>query len=435
MLAPTYQSTLRYLYGLQRRGMKFGLRNIKRLLRSVGNPEKRLRTIHVGGTNGKGSTAAFLASVFTAAGYRTGLYTSPHLVRFTERIRMNGQEIPEAQLVEYVRHLRPMIDKTAATFFEATTCIAFQYFADEGVDIAVIEVGLGGRLDSTNVIFPMVSIITNISLEHTEYLGTTLVQIAREKGGIIKPGIPCVTASTERFVVRTLERIAERRGTRLYEAARRVKVDVQEDQSNFVASFFGRRLTIRNVRLGLRGNHQVVNAATAMAALDILHSQKGFRANFRRIGAAAVRRGFERVRENTGLRGRLESVGNRYLLDVAHNAEGMRTLISALPSDSRQHLVAVFGVLQDKDYKTMCRLLGQSVRHIVACRPRTPRALGVSPIVRELRRLGVAHSRAGTVRQALTLARRRAGPGGRILVTGSHYVVGEALEILAERDA
>lgn len=415
--------------------MKFGLRNIKRLLKSVGNPEKRFRSIHVGGTNGKGSTSAFLASVFTEAGYRTGLYTSPHLVRFTERIRINGREMPEERLVEYVRRLRPMIEETGATFFEATTCIAFQYFADEAVDIAVIEVGLGGRLDATNVIVPMISIITNISLEHTEYLGATLVQIAREKGGIIKRGVPCVTASTERSVVRTLQRISDHKKARLYEAARRVKPDVRGDESSFVVSFRGRRLTVKNVRLGLRGNHQVANATTALAVLDILQSQKSFRSCFGRVGAKTIRRGFERVIKNTGLRGRLEAVGRMYLFDVAHNAEGMRALVSALPSDARQTLVAVFGVLQDKDYKTMCRVLGGSVRHILAVRPRTPRGLRTSLIVHEVRRLGVPHSRAGSVQQALRRARRLAGPRGKILVTGSHYLVGEVLEILGGRDA
>ncbi len=414
--------------------MKFGLRNIRRLLRSVGNPERRLRTIHVGGTNGKGSTSAFLASVFIEAGYRTGLYTSPHLVRFTERIRINGQEIPEDRLVEYARRLRPMIEATGATFFEATTCIAFQYFADEEVDIAVIEVGLGGRLDSTNVILPMISIITNISLEHTEYLGTTLVQIAREKGGIIKPGVPCVTGSTEKAVVRTLRRIAERRGARLYEAARRVSVNVRDAKACCV-SFRGRRLTVSNVCLGLGGTFQVANACTAMAALDILHSQRRFRSLFRRIGVKTIRNGFERVVENTRLRGRLEAVGRTFLFDVAHNPEGMRALVSALPDDMRSNCVAVFGVLQDKDYKTMCRLLGQAVRHIVVVRPRSPRGLPTSRLVQELRHLGVAHANARTVRHALELARRLAGSESRILVTGSHYLIGEALGILGQRNA
>ncbi|MER3523055.1 MAG: dihydrofolate synthase [Ignavibacteria bacterium] len=432
----SYNTTLRFLYGLQRRGMKFGLRNIRRLLASVGNPERRFLSIHVGGTNGKGSTSAFLASVFTEAGYKTGLYTSPHLVRFTERIRIDGKEMPEERLVEYVRALRPMVEQTRATFFEATTCVAFQYFADEKVDIAIVEVGLGGRLDSTNVIVPLLSVITNVSLEHTEYLGDTVEKIAREKGGIIKPHAPCVTASRDDGVVRTLQQIARRRHAPLYQVERRGATCVlREKKGTLHVAFTARRLHADNVTLGLAGRYQVVNAATAFAALDVLIADAKFVRRFPLVNVEGVRKGFERVLANTGLRGRLERVGKNFLLDVAHNADGMRTLVETLPARSSKNMIAVFGVLTDKDYASMCRLLGARVRHVVTVRAHTSRALPATTLAREFARCGYRATPARNVQHGLMIARKLAAPGDTILVTGSHYVVGEALTLIEQRNA
>lgn len=433
---PSYNKTLTFLYGLQRRGMKFGLRNIRRLLASVGNPERRFLSIHVGGTNGKGSTSAFLASVFTEAGYKTGLYTSPHLVRFTERIRINGNEMPQDRLVEYVRSLRPMIERTRATFFEATTCVAFLYFADEKADIAIVEVGLGGRLDATNVLVPLLSVITNVSLEHTEYLGGTVEKIAREKGGIIKPHVPCVTASRDQAVVRTLQQIARRRHARLHHVDRRiVSTILREKKGTLQVAFTARRLYLNHVALGLAGLHQVANAATALAALDVLLGNAKFVRQFPLIDAQFVRRGFERVIANTGLRGRLERVGKNFLLDVAHNPDGMQTLVETLPARSSRNMIAVFGVLRDKDYRSMCRLLGAHVRHVVTVRARTSRALPGATLAKEVIRCGYRATPARSVRNGLMVAQRLAAPGETILVTGSHYVVGEALTFLQEQHA
>ncbi len=221
----TYHSTLSFLYSLQYRGMKLGLRNVRTLVRAAGNPERGFSSIHIAGTNGKGSTSSFIASCFMSAGYRTGLYTSPHLERFNERIRIDGRQIPDAEIVRITKMLRPAIQKTKATFFEATTAIAFCWFAEQGVDVAVIETGLGGRLDATNVVRPMISVITNVALDHQEYLGNTLRKIAREKGGIIKPRTPVVTASEDRNVLRVLKAIARRRKATFYQARRVIRLD------------------------------------------------------------------------------------------------------------------------------------------------------------------------------------------------------------------
>ena len=221
---PSYHATLSYLYSLQYRGMKLGLRNVRTLVLAAGNPQRRFPSIHVAGTNGKGSTSSFIAACFTSAGYRTGLYTSPHLERFNERIRIDGLEIPDAEIVRLTRMLRPAIERTNATFFEATTVIAFSWFAREGVDVAVIETGLGGRLDATNVLKPMISVITNVALDHQEYLGNSLRMIAREKGGIIKPRTPVVTGSEDPDVIRVLKGIARKRSARFHLAGRVVRL-------------------------------------------------------------------------------------------------------------------------------------------------------------------------------------------------------------------
>ncbi|MEW6511540.1 MAG: folylpolyglutamate synthase/dihydrofolate synthase family protein [Bacteroidota bacterium] len=427
------RNTIRYLYGLQHRGMKFGLRNIRALLGAVGHPERLFPSIHIAGTNGKGSTAAFIASAFQEAGYCTGLYTSPHLIRFTERIRINGEEIPEQRLAEYVRTLRPSIDAVGATFFEATTCIAFLYFADEGVDCAVIETGLGGRLDATNVLRPMISVITNVSLEHKEFLGSTVARIAREKGGIIKPGVPVVTASDDPEVLGILRRIALRRRARLWESGRVVGL-VGRGRGRI--SISSRSLRIAGVFPGLRGTFQRRNIALAASTLAVLRRSAHFRRWFPRVGSAALRRGIARVRANTGLRARFEkcSANGTMLIDVAHNPAGIEALVGELSRMKHPPRVAVFGVMRDKEYRLMLGSLRRIVDAIVAVAPQMKRALPVARIVGEARQLGIRCVRGGSVAHGLRRARAVARKG-TILVTGSHFVAGEALREVRREDA
>jgi dihydrofolate synthase/folylpolyglutamate synthase len=401
----TYPQTLRYLYGLQSRGMKFGLRNIRALAKAVGNPHLKFPSIHVAGTNGKGSTCAFIASIFSQSGYRTGLYTSPHLVRFTERIRINGIEMPDDRLVEYVSQLRPMIEKHHATFFEATTCVAFQYFADERVDVAIIETGLGGRLDSTNIIHPLVSGITNVALEHQMYLGNSITTIAREKGGIIKRGVPCVTSSDDDEVLRVLRSIAQRKGSKLIEA---------------------RRFAFNRANLGLAGRHQKRNAALASAVVELVRSSTS---RFPRLSKVTIRRGLMHVQQNTGIRGRLERVGRRFILDVAHNPDGIKTLIESLSPATRRNLTVVFGVMKDKEYRTMIELLARMAKRFIAVAPKMERALPSLEVARIAEAWCASVVNGGSVTHGMRRARLSTS-SGNILVTGSNYVVGEALNVL-----
>ncbi len=312
--------------------MKFGLRNIRALMKYAGHPEKRFPSIHVAGTNGKGSTASYLASIAMEAGYRTGLYTSPHLLRFTERIRINGTELSEERLVYYVKALRPAIEASRATFFEATTAVAFLYFADERVELAVIETGMGGRFDATNIVVPLVSVITNVALDHTEHLGSTLPKIAREKGGIIKERVPVVTGAKDPSVLEVFRQIARKKQTRVY----RTEDVARGVPTPGIQGRHGVRLTTgfmrgKKVVPGLPGEHQATNARLAIAAYDLIMRTSDVW--FRGITRVAVVRGLERVRRNTGIRGRLERVRwkGTFILDVAHNPDGTRTLMKSLP--------------------------------------------------------------------------------------------------------
>ncbi len=428
-----YDETLRFLYGLQTRGIKFGLRNTRQLLKTAGHPERAFPSVHLAGTNGKGSTASFLASIAMECGYRTGLYTSPHLVRFTERIRIDGREIPEDLLVEYAVRLRPAIERVRATFFEATTVIAFMYFADARVDIAVIETGLGGRLDATNTLRPLLSVITNISYDHMEYLGSTLRAIAREKAGIFKRGVPAVTSAEAPEALRTLKSVAARKGVLLFMARRLVRVHAADAARNVSSAvgFCSRGISSFRVRPGLGGPHQVENARLAVAAVELLQRRSGTTGLFAGITPDQVARGLRRVRANTGLRGRLERLRHAHcLLDVAHNPAGICALVSSFPETLRGRFVAVFGVMKDKDYRSMLEQIARIARVVVTVVPNTPRALSLGRLSREALRTGIGVVRGGSVRSGVKKALRIARRGETVLITGSHYVAGEALAAL-----
>lgn len=415
--------------------MKFGLRNINGLLAAVGNPEKNLSAIHIAGTNGKGSTAAFLASIAVEGGYKTGLYTSPHLVRFNERIRINGRQIPDSVVVRYVNVLKDAIEDLQATFFEATTCMAFLYFADRNVDLAIIETGLGGRLDSTNVLKPFVSVITNVSFDHMEHLGNTLTSIAREKGGIIKRRIPCVTGSTDRTVLRTLRGIASARMTRLYESRKVVKTRRGKYPDD--VSFRTRRFSVKAEDSGLKGTFQQENIRLALATVELLMRNQRIARRFSGLTPRAVRSGIRNVRKNSGLRGRFEKVGRggRFVLDVAHNPSGIMTLVKDLQVAGITRAAVVFGVMKDKSVGPMLDELKPVTQILIPVAPRTNRALSASDIARAAQKREIPAVIGGTVAQGVRTARRISGDAGEIVVTGSHYVVGDAFKYIFHKGA
>ncbi len=406
-----------------------GLERTAWILRAVGNPERRYPSVHIAGTKGKGSTAACLASVLAAAGYRVGLYTSPHLHTFRERIQIAGRPIDPELFADLTAELatanaallaeRP--DWGEATAFELATALALLAFARAAVDVAVVEVGLGGRLDATNVLLPEVAAITSISYDHTQILGNTLAEIAREKAGIIKPGRPVVSAPQPSEAEAVIARLAVERGAALLRGGR--DWTVEGIPARF--SFRGPGGGLRNLRLALRGAHQVENAGVALAVVQLLR-ERGLS-----IPEAAVRSGLAEV----WWPGRLEVLRERPLVvvDGAHNVDSAERLAQALRAEfTWRRLVVILGIARDKDIPGIVRALAPLADEVIAVASHSPRAAAPERIlaaVGEVMPNIPAHA-TGSVAAALHAARGRAQPDDLILLTGSLYAVAEARETL-----
>ncbi|HOD35617.1 MAG TPA: folylpolyglutamate synthase/dihydrofolate synthase family protein [Syntrophales bacterium] len=404
---------IEYLSSLKGIGMRLGLEPVTRLLRRMGNPQRRFKAVLVGGTNGKGSIAALTASILTRGGYRTGLYTSPHLVDFSERIKVDGKAISGGDLRNLIGAVRHHVLEDV-TYFEFTTALAFLHFFRAGIDVAVLEVGLGGRLDATNVANPAVAVISNISLEHRAYLGRRLTDIAHEKGGIIKPGGLVVTAARQKAVIETLEAVCRGRGARLFRVGGEIKVRRGGDRF----SYFGIERDFRNLRLGLLGRHQVLNAACALGAVELL-GRRGIH-----VDDGSVREGLAGCRWE----GRLEVLRERpmVVVDGAHNPAGASVLREFLEENfSFRKLILVFGVLADKDYRGMLRRLVPLADHVILTRPREERALPPDIPARFLRETGTRAEVVEESGQALARALGLAEERDLVCITGSLYLVGE----------
>jgi dihydrofolate synthase/folylpolyglutamate synthase len=396
----------RYLAGLQPLAIRFGLERMDRALDALGHPERRYPVLHVGGTNGKGSTCAMAAAALAAAGLRAGLYTSPHLVRFNERIAVGGAEIDDAALaaaVEEVRRACPWHEAGGEgerlTYFEFATLAGLVHFARAGIDVAVVEVGLGGRFDATTAIRPAVTAVARINLDHTQLLGDTVEQIAFEKAGIFKPGVPAVAhAHQPPGALETLRSEAARRGAPFEVAP---------------AAWDG--------PVALRGPHQRGNAGLAAGAIRAL-ARTGVP-----VGEDALARGIATARWP----GRLEEVGG-VLLDGAHNPDGAAALAAALPVlHPGRPVELVFGVLSDKDHAGMVRALAPAARRLHLVAPATPRARPPADLLSDARALGAAADVHADLAEALACARRAASDGALVCVAGSLYLVGEARALLA----
>lgn len=425
----TDAKTLKFLYGLQSFGIKVGLRNIRLLLASVGNPERSFASIHIAGTNGKGSTSAMIASIASSAGYRTGLYTSPHLISFNERIRINGIPIPDRVLARYTALLEPTAVRIRATFFEVTTAIAFTYFADQKIDLAVVETGLGGRLDATNVLRPLVTVISNISRDHTEYLGYTLSEIAAEKAGIMKRGTPCITAVPRGIALTVLKRTSSKRGAVLIESDEAVSADVlSETLRGVTLRVRSPKRSYNNLFVALAGGHQVKNATLALLALEELEKQS----SVYKFNLSDFRGGMKDIRRNSGFRGRLEVLRRSPLIvaDVAHNPAAVRSLALSIRKLLGKSLVTIFGVMKDKEYRRMMGPLAGVSRVMIAVEPKTERAMRSDELVKVLRRYSGCAIDGGRVARGVELALKQRRRSEAILIVGSHYVVGEAMEAL-----
>jgi len=427
-----HDEALRYLLGLQKLGVKLGLDNIRRLLAAIGDPQLSQPTILIAGSNGKGSVAALVSAALGEAGHRTGRYTSPHLVRLEERIVVAGVELSPRRLARAVTELRAVIERMMVsgelarhpTFFEVVTALAFAEFACQAVDVAVIEVGLGGRFDATNTAEPVVSAITTIALEHTRYLGPTVADIAFEKSGVIRPGRPTVCGPMPRAAGAVVRARALATGARLIHARRVVRFTTEHAHRR------GLRLDVRRtggrqiVRVALPGRHQIDNVAVAIAILEALPPEL-------RPAPGAIARGFAAARWP----GRLEYVPGRprLLLDGAHNPHAARALARHLREFEPGRRVLLVGCLADKDVAGLLRPLARGAHRIVLTRPNNPRAASLD-VLR-------AHAGSGSrlvvqadLAEALATARRLAGPSGLVVACGSLYLVGD-LKALLQRTA
>jgi len=415
-----YREALDYLFARTTGGFKFGLERTRELLARLGNPEVRYPSLHVAGTNGKGSSVATMAAVLTAAGRRVATYTSPHLVDFRERMVVDGRMIPADDVVSFVTRYTPLVEEIGASFFEATTAMAFDYFARENADVAIIEAGLGGRLDSTNVLDPLVAGVTSIGLDHTEYLGSTLDEIAREKAGIFKPGRAAVIGETNPRIQALLARFAEQHGA---SSVRLATEEVHFDEVDVGAAGTSCDLVWKGQRLRLTtplaGRHQAANLAFAMTMLDAAAGPFAQSAESWSAALPTVR-----------IPGRFERTG-KFILDVAHNPAGIEVLVQTLRSVAPpEPIAALLCVLRDKDWRDMIRVLSTVVsRFVLTMAPTAPesRAWDVAEAAAFARETGSEVDVVVDFRQAID---RAASGAGSVVITGSFHTVGDAMSLL-----
>jgi dihydrofolate synthase/folylpolyglutamate synthase len=429
-----YKETIQYLYDalpvfhrVGKAAYKANLDNSVLLDRYFGYPHRKYKTVHVAGTNGKGSVSHIIASVLHSAGYRTGLYTSPHLFDFRERIKVNGMEIPEQKVVDFVEENRDFIENLRPSFFEITSSMAFRFFAEEKVDVAVIETGLGGRLDSTNIITPELSVITNIGFDHTEFLGDSLDKIAFEKAGIIKPGVPVVVGEKHEQTTGVFVEKAKESGSPLFFAEDCLKVlssgniagkrhftfaalnsDLFPDSSEFTAS------------LDLEGSYQNRNIVTALTSLAVLRKQSFD------IDAEAGQKGLANAASNTGFKGRWQILKKNPVIicDTGHNAHGLKYTMQQLQEQDYENLFFVLGVVADKDLDSIIPLLPANAYYFFT-QASISRAMNAATLAEKCTTAGLNGEIVATVGEAVQKAIAKASANDLIFIGGSTYVVGE----------
>lgn len=402
-----YQETINWLFNqlpmYQLQGAsayKKDLTNTHLLIDYLDQPQQKLKCIHVAGTNGKGSTSHMLASILQEAGYKVGLYTSPHLKDFRERIKINGIEISEHFVCDFVNKHKPFFEANDLSFFEMTVGLAFDYFAKEKVDIAIIEVGMGGRLDATNIITPLVSVITNIGLDHTQFLGNTLAEVAYEKAGIIKPGIPVVI------------------GEYTFETKPVFLAKAKECNADI---YFASDLVQETYASDLIGDYQIHNKKTVLQTITVLNSQKEFK-----IFHEDIKSGLLQVIKNTGLQGRWQQLGEspKIICDTAHNKNGLEIVMSQIQKESFDTLHIVLGVVNDKDLEEVLPLFPKNAIYYF-CKPNIPRGLDATTLQKQALKFGLTGKTYNAVSEAYNESKNNATKNDFIFVGGSTFVVAE----------
>ena len=432
-LEAEYQASLEYLVNLTTFGINFGLGRIEELLKRLGNPERALRVIHVGGTNGKGSTTVMIARILKASGHKVGVFTSPHMHDWRERMVINGLMISKERVIQVIKRVVPLLEDMVAegfehpTEFEVSTALSFLYFAEEKVDFAVIEVGLGGAIDSTNVVTPLISVITNVGMDHMDYLGSDVVSIAKVKAGIIKPNSIVVTASENPDVIQVLRDQAKIMGVPLWLVGEDVRWESKwsgELEQEF--DLVGLHSTYSKLRLKLIGLHQLYNAATAVTVCEVLQSEYGVK-----IPRKAIYAGLSEVEWP----GRLEllSLKPKVLLDGAHNVDGALALVQALPFYTRARLILCLGMLADKEREKVVTMLVPLADEIIITRPDSPRAGDWRALGSLAEEYGRPVSCIENPKEAVIYALSRLEEHDMLCVTGSIYMLADARLALIEK--
>ncbi len=425
----TYAEALEYIYNLTKYGIKLGLKNITYLLFLLGNPHQRLNIIHIAGTNGKGSTAAIISSILQSDGFKVGLYTSPHLVDFTERMKINFQSISEEKICELLERIKPYIEEVAhtsgynhPTFFEVITAMSFLYFYEKKVDFLVLEVGLGGRLDATNVCQPLISVITRIDYDHMDKLGNSLREIAREKGGIIKSGGIVITSNQYDEAYDEIKKIAGEKNSLFFSIGKEINYEIKKtDIKGSIFNLKGIYNNYKNLYISLLGKYQVDNAAIAVTATEVLKI-RGLN-----ISKKAIREGLEKVKWE----GRLEIIQNNpmLILDGAHNPNGVKMVRQALEEVfSYDKLILVLAIFSDKDYKKMIQIISPMADLIITTKAKNPRATPPQIIAQKASQY-ISQDRiivTEDIPQAIKCALSNSHKDDLICITGSLYTIGEA---------
>lgn len=428
----TFEQTLDYLYGLlpmfQRQGasaFKKDLTNIQALCWELGLPQWQFPSIHVAGTNGKGSVSAMLNSILMEAGLKTGMYTSPHLLSFTERIRLKGQPIKEKEVVDFVEKYKKLIEQVQPSFFELTVAMAFHHFAQHNIDLGVIEVGLGGRLDSTNILKPELSIITNIDFDHQQFLGDTLSQIAYEKAGIIKRFTPIVIGESYPQTAPVFSEKAEKEEAPLFWSEQMFSLERSSaswTSQTFVAQPKEEWEDATEYELGLAGNYQLANLRTVLAAIEVLR-EDGWD-----ISEKAVHKGLKKVVQNSGLRGRMEQLqaAPTVICDTAHNEAGVKAVLEQIAAAEYTHLHLVWGMVNDKDHDKILALLPKEAQYYFV-KPDVPRGLDALTLQMKAEAHGLKGTIYDTVSAGKEAALEVAEIDDLIYIGGSTFVVAEVL--------
>ena len=425
----TYSETTDYIFSklpmfsrVGSEAVKIGFTNILALCEKLGNPQNNCKYVHIAGTNGKGSVSHMMAAILQTAGYKTGLYTSPHLKDLRERIKINGKEITEADLVDFIGKLKPEIETIKPSFFEITVAMAFDHFANHGCDIAIIETGLGGRLDSTNIISPEISVITSIGLDHVQILGETLAEIAAQKAGIIKPGTTVVIGESHPETEKVFEEFAIKNNSEIIFADRKLQVTnwQYENEELVVEVASEHQVDHKKYHLDLTGNYQIKNLLPVIAATQVLQ-EKGWQ-----IEQEHVVKGLQHAKKITGLHGRWETISHspRIIMDVAHNPDGVQQLLNQLEITTYHNLHIVLGMVKDKDVAKVLSMLPKNAKYYFS-NAHVPRAMPAGDL-KEKALLNDLHGKVfDDVNDAIRTAKSMAHKDDLILIFGSVFLVGE----------